>query len=110
MLKSIFIKNFAIIDELELDFYDGMSVLTGETGAGKSIIIDALNLALGNRADRSVARTENENVEVVATIDASSSNEAILIKTASVMMMILMMIMNVFYDASSIKTGNPKHI
>jgi DNA repair protein RecN (Recombination protein N) len=77
MLKSIFIKNFAIIDELELDFYDGMSVLTGETGAGKSIIIDALNLALGNRADRSVARTENENVEVVATIDASSSNEAI---------------------------------
>ncbi len=76
MLKSIFIKNFAIIDELELDFYDGMSVLTGETGAGKSIIIDALNLALGNRADRSIARIEKENVEVVATIDASSSKEA----------------------------------
>jgi DNA repair protein RecN (Recombination protein N) len=76
MLKSIYIKNFAIIDELELDFYDGMSVLTGETGAGKSIIIDALNLALGNRADRSIARIENENVEVVATIDAGSSEEA----------------------------------
>ena len=76
MLKSIFIKNFAIIDELELDFYNGMSVLTGETGAGKSIIIDALNLTLGNRADRSVARIENESVEVVATIDASSSTEA----------------------------------
>ncbi len=77
MLKSIFIKNFAIIDELELDFFDGMSVLTGETGAGKSIIIDALNLALGSRADRSVARNEKENVEVVATIDASSSNDAL---------------------------------
>jgi len=76
MLKSIFIKNFAIIDEIELDFHNGMSVLTGETGAGKSIIIDALNLTLGNRADRSVARIENENVEVVATIDASSSAEA----------------------------------
>ncbi|QMU61262.1 MAG: DNA repair protein RecN [Gammaproteobacteria bacterium] len=77
MLKSIFIKNFAIIDELELDFHNGMSVLTGETGAGKSIIIDALNLTLGNRADRSVARIENENVEVVATIDAGSSAEAV---------------------------------
>ncbi|MEJ2115663.1 MAG: AAA family ATPase [Gammaproteobacteria bacterium] len=62
MLKSIFIKNFAIIDTLELDFHDGMSVLTGETGAGKSIIIDALNLAIGNRADRSIARIENKNV------------------------------------------------
>ena len=76
MLKSIFIKNFAIIDELELDFYDGMSVLTGETGAGKSIIIDALNLALGNRADRSVARVKNENVEVVATLENKNSKEA----------------------------------
>ncbi len=77
MLKSIFIKNFAIIDELELDFYVGMSVLTGETGAGKSIIIDALNLSLGERADRSVARDANENVEVIATIDVSNSEEAI---------------------------------
>ncbi len=76
MLKSIFIKNFAIIDELELDFFDGMSVLTGETGAGKSIIIDALNLALGNRADRSIARDKNENVEVIATLDSSNSTEA----------------------------------
>ena len=77
MLKSIFIKNFAIIDELELDFFAGMSVLTGETGAGKSIIIDALNLALGNRADRSVARNQSENVEVIATLDTTSSNEAV---------------------------------
>jgi DNA repair protein RecN (Recombination protein N) len=77
MLKSIFIKNFAIIDELELEFYAGMSVLTGETGAGKSIIIDALNLALGMRADRSVARDDKNNVEVVVNIDASNSKDAI---------------------------------
>jgi len=78
MLKSIYIKNFAIITELDLDFYDGMSVLTGETGAGKSIIIDALNLALGNRADRSVARDPNENVEVIAVLEAGGNDEAIL--------------------------------
>ncbi len=77
MLKSIYISNFAIIDELELDFFAGMSVLTGETGAGKSIIIDALNLTLGNRADRSVARDANEKVEVVATVDISSTKQAI---------------------------------
>lgn len=77
MLKSIYIINFAIIDQLELDFFAGMSVLTGETGAGKSIIIDALNIALGNRADRSVARDPNKNVEVVATIDISNIKQAI---------------------------------
>jgi len=76
MLKSIYISNFAIINELELDFYAGMSVLTGETGAGKSIIVDALNLALGNRADRSAARDANKNVEVVATLDVSTIKPA----------------------------------
>ncbi len=77
MLKSIYISNFAIIDELELDFFAGMSVLTGETGAGKSIIIDALNLTLGNRADRSVARDANKKIEVVATVDISNTKQAI---------------------------------
>ncbi len=77
MLKSIYISNFAIIDQLELDFFTGMSVLTGETGAGKSIIIDALNLALGNRADRSVARNTDEKVEIVATLEISNIEHAI---------------------------------
>jgi len=77
MLKSIYISNFAIINELELDFFAGMSVLTGETGAGKSIIVDALNLALGNRADRTIARNANKNVEVVATLDVSAIKLAV---------------------------------
>ncbi len=77
MLKSIYINNFAIIDELELDFFSGMSVLTGETGAGKSIIIDALNLALGNRADRLMARDVHNKVEVVATLDINGIKPAI---------------------------------
>lgn len=73
MLKSIYIRNFAIIDKLELGFFTGMNVLTGETGAGKSIIIDALYLALGKRADRSVARDPNNKVEVAATFDISAA-------------------------------------
>lgn len=51
MLNQLYIKNFALIDELEVDFHKGFSVITGETGAGKSIILGALGLLLGNRAD-----------------------------------------------------------
>ncbi|MCY3803677.1 MAG: DNA repair protein RecN [Gammaproteobacteria bacterium] len=76
MLKSIYIRNFAIIDELELDFHSGMSVLTGETGTGKSIIIDALNLALGSRADSSMARNPDQPVEIAVTLDAGQVDAA----------------------------------
>ena len=77
MLKSIFISNFAIIDELELDFSPGMNVLTGETGTGKSIMIDALNLALGTRADSSMARNPEHRIEIAATLDASHTPAAL---------------------------------
>ena len=50
MLKRLSIKNVALIERLDMDFDNGLNVLTGETGAGKSIIIDAVNLALGERA------------------------------------------------------------
>ncbi len=56
MLTSISIKNLAIVEQLELDLSTGMSALTGETGAGKSILIDALGLALGNKADKGMVR------------------------------------------------------
>ena len=56
MLLEITIKNFAIIEEISLNFENGMTVLTGETGAGKSIIIDAMNLMLGARASSGVVR------------------------------------------------------
>ena len=67
MLKSIYINNFAIIDELELDFFTGMSVLTGETGAGKSVIMQALMLALGARADAQMIRPNAAQCEISAT-------------------------------------------
>lgn len=57
MLKELQIRNFALIEELELSFYSGFSVLSGETGAGKSIIIDALGLLLGDRASLEMIRT-----------------------------------------------------
>ncbi len=56
MLLSLAVKNYAIIDNLEIEFHDGMTVLTGETGAGKSLIIDAISLLLGRRADNELIR------------------------------------------------------
>lgn len=57
MLLELEVKNFALIDHLHLQFEQGLNILTGETGAGKSILIDALNMAIGERADRAFVRT-----------------------------------------------------
>ncbi|MBI5493778.1 MAG: DNA repair protein RecN [Deltaproteobacteria bacterium] len=73
MLKHLAIKDFAIIDKLELDFSPGMTVLTGETGAGKSIIIDALHLVLGGRAVTDVIRTGSDTAEVTATFSVDGA-------------------------------------
>ena len=69
MLLSIQIENFAIIDHLNVDFREGMTVLTGETGAGKSIIVDALSLLLGTRADASVVRSGAKKTDITASFD-----------------------------------------
>ena len=66
MLSSLRIQNIAIIELLEIDFFNGLNVLSGETGAGKSIIIDAVNLVLGERADREMIRTGSEKAVVEA--------------------------------------------
>ena len=57
MLRSLHIENIAVIKSSDIDFTDGFTVLSGETGAGKSIIIDSLNLLLGTKADRELIRT-----------------------------------------------------
>jgi len=69
MLTQINIRNFAIVDHLELELTAGMSALTGETGAGKSIIVDALALLLGDRGDNSVIRHGAEKAEISAVFD-----------------------------------------
>ena len=69
MLSELAIKNFAIIDDIRIQFKDGLTVLTGETGAGKSIIIEAVNLILGSRASHDIIRTGHENAELEACFD-----------------------------------------
>lgn len=71
MLKHLAIKDFVIVDRIELDFMPGFTVLTGETGAGKSILIDALMLALGERGDTSQIRLGCERAEINVTFDIS---------------------------------------
>ena len=66
MLEEIHIQDFAIIDEMRIHFGPGLNVLTGETGAGKSILVDALSLALGERADAAVVRQGADKAEVAA--------------------------------------------
>ena len=66
MLKHLHIRNLAVIEEVEIGFEPGMTVCTGETGAGKSIIVDALGLVLGDQADSSVIRADTEAAEITA--------------------------------------------
>lgn len=73
MLNHLSIKNVAVIDKLDVDFYNGMSVLTGETGAGKSIIIDSINMILGDRANKELVRFGEEKAVVQAVFDANKS-------------------------------------
>jgi len=72
MLLSLHIRDFAIIDELEIEFSPGMSALTGETGAGKSILLGALGLLLGDRADAGSVRHGCQRAEISAAFDLSS--------------------------------------
>lgn len=76
MLNQITVSNFAIADHVEVLFNDGMTVLSGETGAGKSIILDALGLTLGDRADTSMVRHGEEKADISATFDLSKHQGA----------------------------------
>ena len=69
MLKQLVIRNLAVIEELELNLSAGMTVFTGETGAGKSILIDALGLVLGDRADSGIIRNGSDRTEIHACFD-----------------------------------------
>ena len=73
MLRNITLKDFVIIQQLSLDLEIGLTVITGETGAGKSIIIDALGLLLGERADSSVVREGCEQTEIIGHFDLTAS-------------------------------------
>ncbi len=78
MLKSMFVKNFAIIDNIQIDFKDQMTVLTGETGAGKSLIIDAIGLLFGDRASSELVRRGETKATVEGVFDTSKEIESYL--------------------------------
>ncbi len=73
MLTTLRIKNLALVSDLTLELQPGCNVITGETGAGKSIILGALNLVLGERADRTLIRSGEESCSVEAVFDVSSN-------------------------------------
>jgi DNA repair protein RecN (Recombination protein N) len=77
MLRRLLIQDFVLVDRLELDFRTGFGALTGETGAGKSILLDALSLLLGERADGGVVRTGRERADLVAEFELAPDSPAI---------------------------------
>lgn len=76
MLTQLTVSQFAIAEQVELQFDQGMTALTGETGAGKSIVLDALSLTLGGRADAGMVRQGAEKAEITAVFDVSSISSA----------------------------------
>ena len=74
MLKQLYIRNFTLIDTLDIHFNPGFSVITGETGAGKSIILGAINLLLGQRADVKSIKSNSSKCVIEAHFDISRYN------------------------------------
>src|SRR4051812_7336287 len=77
MLRQLAIHNVVLVDRLDLEFEPGLGVLTGETGAGKSILLDALGLALGARAETGLVRAGQESASVSAEIELSPDHPAL---------------------------------
>src|SRR5574341_888771 len=82
MIAELKIRNFAIIDSLDISFHKGLNVLTGETGAGKSIIVDAVEVLLGGRADPDAVRTGGDEALLEVLLSLESGGEARSILTA----------------------------
>lgn len=74
MLSSIYIKNYILIDELEQSFADGLNIITGETGAGKSILINAIDIAFGAKAGKEVIKTGTEKAVIELTVQNTKHN------------------------------------
>lgn len=82
MITHISIKDFATIEELEVDFHKGLNIVTGETGAGKSIIIEAMSMALGGRADKTYVRTGADKA-IIQMVASQMNEESILTREIS---------------------------
>ena len=80
MLQNLYVKNLALIDEIEVDLKKGLNILTGETGAGKSIILGSINLALGGRYSSDILRSEDEAGYVELTFLIENESQIALLK------------------------------
>ena len=76
MLESLYVKNLALIREIEVFFGPGLNVLTGETGAGKSVVLGSVALALGSKADRDMIRTGADHALVELTFSVTEEERA----------------------------------
>src|SRR3989338_3739968 len=76
MLSSLYIKDFVLIKELDLNFKDGFSALTGETGAGKSMLLDAMSLLKGDASESSLVRVSCNQAIITASFDISKNKSA----------------------------------
>lgn len=108
MLLEISIKNFAIIEEISLNFENGMTVLTGETGAGKSIIIDAMNMLLGARASTEVIRhgADKAEIEGFFSVDSNPNLVAVLAESGISMEEELILRRDIFANGRSVSRIN----
>lgn len=108
MLLEISIKNFAIIEEISLNFENGMTVLTGETGAGKSIIIDAMNMLLGARASTEVIRhgADKAEIEGFFSVDSNPNLAAVLAESGISMEEELILRRDIFANGRSVSRIN----
>ena len=75
MLKTIHIENIAVIERADVEFSPGLNVLTGETGAGKSVVIDSLDAVLGGRVSRELVRSGADKASVTAVFDAAAAED-----------------------------------
>ena len=84
MLHNIYVKNLALIDEIEVELKNGLNILTGETGAGKSIILGSINLALGGRYSSEILRNEEEAGYVELTFFVENETQIALLREKDV--------------------------
>lgn len=84
MLHNLYVKNLALIDEMEVEFKDGLNILTGETGAGKSIILGSINLALGGRYSSDILRDDKETGYVELTFFVENESQCLLLQALDI--------------------------
>src|SRR5512132_339741 len=75
MLQELVVENYAVVDRLRVHFHAGLNLLTGETGSGKSIVVDALGLLLGNRASAEMVRTGENRARVAGIFDVRGNRD-----------------------------------